>query len=189
MLLDDAVVVGVAVEEQQSVLAPQGDTCLVEDTVVESDVLALGLRGDLHNLKGLQLDIVGLGQCHHIGDEHGGTRRETAYGQRALDDALDALLQLETLAEGVLGATGIVAPMMFFHLRRGVHMERHIAFERPRRESDGPVVGHVKPQVNALVDGEARHQSVLVVNMRSQRTYAIGRKDMILIVFHYFFFR
>ena len=38
MATDDAVVVAVAVEEQQAVLLSEGDTSLIEDTVVKADI-------------------------------------------------------------------------------------------------------------------------------------------------------
>ena len=45
------------------------------------------------------------------------TAGEASNGQGALDDARDATGEVETLAHGVLGTTGIVAPMAFLDLR------------------------------------------------------------------------
>jgi hypothetical protein len=47
-----------------------------------------------------------------------------------------------------------------------------------------PVTVDIKPKVNALVDGKARHQPVLVVDMRAQWAYPIGRENMVLMVIH-----
>ena len=41
--LDDAVVVAVAVEEEQTVMLSEGDASLVENTIVQSDILTFGL--------------------------------------------------------------------------------------------------------------------------------------------------
>ena len=60
MTLDDAPFVAVAVKEQQSVFLSQGDACLVQQSVVQSNILALCLRGNLHHLERLQRDTVGL---------------------------------------------------------------------------------------------------------------------------------
>ena len=43
MPFDDAPVVGVAIKEEQTVLLAQGDTCLIEQTIVQPDILALSL--------------------------------------------------------------------------------------------------------------------------------------------------
>ena len=48
---------------------------------------------------------------------------------------------------------------------------------------DVTVVGRTEPQVDTLVDGKARHQTMLVVDVRTYRTDAIGRENMIFI-FH-----
>ena len=71
--LDDAPVVAVAIEEQQAILLAQGNTSLVEEAVVQSDIFAFGLRGNFDYLKGLEGDVVGLGEGHDIGNEHSGT--------------------------------------------------------------------------------------------------------------------
>lgn len=46
MALDDAIVVAVAIEEEQSVFLTKGDAGLIEQTIVETDILALGFAGD-----------------------------------------------------------------------------------------------------------------------------------------------
>ena len=71
--LDDAPLVGVAVQEQQAVLLAKGDAGLVEQSIIQSYILALSLRGNLHHLEGLQRDVVGLGKSHDVGYEHRST--------------------------------------------------------------------------------------------------------------------
>lgn len=110
--LDDAVLVGVAIEEEEAVLASQGDAGLVEETIVQADIFAFGFGGYLHHFEGGELYLVGLGKGHDVGYKHGGTGGEASYGQGALDAAGDAVLERKALAQGVLGATGIVAPMV-----------------------------------------------------------------------------
>lgn len=58
------------------------------------------------------------------------------------------------------------------------------AFEGTAREVDLCVVADVKPKVDALVDGEAGHQSVLVVYVSAEGADTIGGKDVILVVIH-----
>ena len=92
VLAYDAVLLGVGIEEQEAVLLAEGNACLVEDAVGESDILALRLTGNLDDLHLGQLDVVCLCHCHDIGDEHGCAGRQAADGQAALDGALDATL-------------------------------------------------------------------------------------------------
>ena len=73
--------------------------------------------------------------------------------------------QLKTLAQGILRTTGIVAPVVFLHLRRRIDLKRHFTLERQRREVDNIVLTDVEPQVDTLVDGKARHQTMLVVDV------------------------
>ena len=127
---DDAVVVGVAVEEEQPVFLPEGNAGLVEDAVVEADVFALGLGGNLDDLHGFQRDIVGLGEGHHVCNEHGCRRGESAHGERPLDDALDAMLEFEAFAQRILGSPGIVAPVVFANLRGAGDVKLNISLER-----------------------------------------------------------
>ena len=35
------------------------------------------------------------------------------------------------------------------------------------------IVTHIKPQVNALINGESRHQSMLMIHMCAQRTHSV----------------
>ena len=116
MLLDDAVVIGVAVEKQQVVLLSQCDTSLIQDAVAQSDILALGLRCNLYHLHRAQLDAVGFGKCHHVGDEHSGTRRQPTYGQATLQHAVNTVRQFEALAQRIFRTACIVAPVELPHL-------------------------------------------------------------------------
>ena len=69
--------------------------------------------------------------------------------------------------------------MTLLDLRRRIDIKIHRPLESLRFQMHMMIITHIKPQVHALVDGEARHQSMLVVHMRSQRTYPVGREDMI----------
>lgn len=70
--LDDTPLVAVAIEEQQPVLLAQGNTSLVEQAIVQPYVLPFRFGGNGHNLEGLELDAVGLGECHYVCNQHGG---------------------------------------------------------------------------------------------------------------------
>ena len=129
MTLDDAIVVRVAVQEQQPVLLAQCDTRLVEQTIVQPDILALSLRCNLHDLKGLQLDVVRLRKRHDIRDQHCRTRGQTTHRQRALNDARDAAFQFKPLLQRILRPSDIVAPVSLLHLRGGIHIEIHHALK------------------------------------------------------------
>ena len=184
MTLDDTPVVGVAVEEQQTVFPSQCDTSLVEQTVVQTDILALSLRRNLHHLKRLQRDIVRLRKGHHIRYQHRRTRRQSTHRQRALNHALDTTLQFETLLQCILCASGIVAPVALLHLRGGIDLEIHDALKRSRLQMYVAVIRRTPPQIHTFVDSKTRHQSVLVIYVRTQRTYPIRCKNMILIFVH-----
>ena len=62
----------VTVKEQKVIFLSQGDGGLVQQSVAESYILPLCLRGYLHHLERLQFDAVGLGQCHDVCNEYGG---------------------------------------------------------------------------------------------------------------------
>ncbi len=111
------------------VFLAEGNTGLVEETVVEADVFALCLGGDLHHFEGLDLEVVGLSEGHHVGDEDGRAGAEAADGQGALDHALDASLESESFLESELGTAGIVAPVALLDQRRDPHREVDVAFK------------------------------------------------------------
>ena len=70
VLFKDAVFIGVAIQKQQPVFLAKGDTALVQDAVIQSDILALCLRGYLHYFKRLQCDAIRLGKCHYISNQN-----------------------------------------------------------------------------------------------------------------------
>lgn len=115
---DKAVLLGIGIEEEQGIFFAQGDTGLIEDTVGETDVFALGLTGYLDDFHGGEGDVVGLGKRHDIGDEHSGTGGESANGQASLDDTPDTPGEVEAFLQCVLGTTGVVAPIAFLYLCR-----------------------------------------------------------------------
>ena len=180
MTLDDAPLVTVAIEEEQTIGLAQGDTGLIEQTIVETDILALSLRGYLDHLEGLEGDIVGLGKGHDIGNEHRCTGTETANGQGALNDAIDAVLQLETLAEGIFGTAGIIAPMTLLDLSGGVDLEIDQAFEGLGFQMHMGIGSNVEPEVDSFIDGKTCDETMLMIDMRAQRANAIGGENMIL---------
>ena len=180
MALDDAPVVAVAIQKQQAILPTQGDARLIQETIIQSDILAFGLGGDFYDLEGLEGDIVGLGKGHDIGDEHRCTGTETANGQGALNDAIDAVLQLETLAEGKFGTAGIIAPMTLLDLSGGVDLEIDQAFEGLGFQMHMGIGSNVEPEVDSFIDGKTCDETMLMIDMRAQRANAIGGENMIL---------
>ena len=179
-----AVLVAVAVEKQQAVLAPKGDARLVEYAVVESYVLALGLGRYRHHLERRQLYVVGLGEGHRVSYQNGGARRQSADGQRALHDARDAATQREALLQGVLDAAGVVAPVALPNLRGLRKVEVNRAVERHRLKMHVSVVVGREPEVDALVYRKASHKAVLVVYVRAYRAHTV-RREYVILVFHY----
>ena len=182
--LHDAVLLILAVEEEEAVLLAQGDAGLVEEAVVETDILALCLGGYLDNLHGLEFDVVGLGESHDVGDEDSSRTAQAADGKGALDDALDASLELEALAEGVLGATGIVAPVLLAHEGTGTEVEFDLAFVVLGGEADLGVLTDVEPEVDAFVDGKAGDDAMLMVDVCAKGADTIGAEDVIGVVGH-----
>ncbi len=164
---NEPVLVALAVEHQQMVLLAQGNAGLVQQAVVESDVFPLRLRGDLHHFEGRQVDAIGFGEGHHIGYEHRSAGTQATHRQRALDDAVDAVAQLEALLERELGATGIVAPVALLHQRRRGDIESHVAGKSLASQRHPAALDDVEPQVHALVDGKACDNAVLMVNVRT----------------------
>ena len=175
---NDAVVVGVTVEEEQSVLLSEGDTSLIEDTVVEADIFPFGLRGNLDDLHRFEGDIVCLGKSHHISNEDSRRTGESADGQRSLDDTLDTPSEFEAFAQCKLGTAGIVAPVVFANLRRAGDVELDIPFESAGREFDDTVLADIEPEVNTFVDGKARDQTVLMIDVGAERADTVGGVDV-----------
>ena len=174
MALDDTPIVRVTIEEEQAILLAEGDTGLIEKTIVKANVFALCLGSNFDHLEGLQGDVVRFGKSHHVSYQYGCGRTEASYGERALDDTSDATLQLETLAECIFGSSGIVAPMTLTHLRRCIDVKINDTLEGARFEMDVRVFYDIKPEVDAFVDGETCDQTMLVVDMSTKRANAIG---------------
>lgn len=181
VLRDQAVVVAVAVEHQQVVLLPQGDAGLVQEAVVQPDVFALRLGGDLHRLEGGQGDVVRFREGHHIRDQHGGAAGQAADGQRAGDRAGNAALQGEALLEGVFRAARVIAPVALLHDGGLQDAEGDVAGEAEAPQADASVVGGFVFEVNAFVDGESGHQAVLVVNVCADGAHPVGAEYVSLL--------
>lgn len=178
ILRDQAVLVGLAVEHQQMVLAAQGDAGLVQQAVVEPDVLPLRLGGDLHHFERGQRNAVRLGECHHVGDQHGGGTGQTADRQGPLDHALDAALQFETLLQGELGAAGIITPHPLLDHGRRADREIHLAGEGLAAQVHGAVLRGRIDEIHALVNGETGHETVLVIDVGADRADPVGTENM-----------
>lgn len=88
--------------------------------------------------------------------------------------------EIETLAQGVLCATRIVAPMAFLNLRGLVQIKVNNAFEGSRLQMNMTVVTHIEPKVNTFVDSKTRDQPMLVVNMCAQRANTIRGENVVL---------
>jgi hypothetical protein len=72
----------------------------------------------------------------------------------------------------------------FFHLGRGFEIEIDQTFEGLGFEVDMCVVVDVEPEVDTLINGKTRDQSMLMIDVSAQGTNTIGRENMILILFH-----
>ena len=165
------------------VLLPQGDAGLVQQAVVQPDVFALGLGGDLHRLEGREGDVVRFRKRHHVRDQHGGTAGQAADGQGPGDGAGNAALQRETLLEGVFRAARVVTPVALLHDGGHPDAEGNVAGEGAARQADAAVVGGFVLQIHAFVDGESGHQSVLVVNVCADGAHPVGAEYMTFLHF------
>ena len=183
---DEAVFVALAVEHEEVVLLAEGDAGLVKQAIVESDVFAFGLGGDFHYLERGELDVVGLGKGHDVCDEHRRAAGEASYGERAADDAADATRQREALLQGELGAAGVVSPVALLDEGGGGDVELDVAGEGLGVEHHEAVGADVEFQVNAFVDSEARHDSVLMVDVGAEGADTVGGKYMILHFYRFF---
>ena len=176
---DQAVVVRVAVQHQKMVFPAQGDAGLVQDAVLEADVFALRLRGDANHFETGQGDVIRLRESHHIREQDGCARGDAADRERAFEHASDAAFQGETLLEGVFHAAGIVAPVVLADDGRLLDGEVDGAVEREAAQRHAAVIGRRIHEIDAQVDGKARHQAVLVVDVRTQGADAIGAEDVL----------
>jgi hypothetical protein len=78
--------------------------------------------------------------------------------------------------------------MALLHSHKVIDGKLCLAGEGKAFEAHHTVVGGRKPEIHAFVESETAHQTVLVVNVSTQRAHAVGRKDMILIVHTFFAF-
>jgi hypothetical protein len=58
-------------------------------------------------------------------------------------------------------------------------VEVNFTFEGTRRQVHLAVLSYIEPQVDALVNGESCHQTMLMVYVCTQRTHTIRGIDMI----------
>ena len=179
-LRNEPVLIAFAVQHQEVVLPAEGDAGLVQQAVVQADILPLRLGGDLHHFERGERDVIGLGEGHHIGDQHRRGAGKAADRQRAFDRPADAFFQLEALLQRIFGAAGIVAPVALLDKRRHGDVEFDMTAEGLAVEDDRAVLPDVELEVHALVDGEPRHDASLVVNMRAQRAHAVRTENVVL---------
>ena len=179
-LRNEPILIGLAVEHQQMVLLPQSDASLIQQTIVQSDILPLRLRRNLRHLEGLQADAVCFRKSHHVCDEHGCATAETAHRKRTFDGSANAAGELEPLLQRELGTARIIPPIPLLHQRRRGDIELHVTAESLAIQDDLAVLPDIEPQVHTLINGEPRHQPVLVVHMRAQRADAVGGENMVL---------
>ena len=164
-LRDEPILVGLAIEHEQMVLLPQGNASLIQQTIVQADVLPLRLRRNLCNLEGFQAEAIRLGKSHHVCDEHGSAAAETAHRKRAFDDTANAAGELEPLLQRELGTSSIIPPISLLDQRGSSYIKLHVTGESLAIQDDLAILPDIEPQIHALINGEPRHQPVLVINV------------------------
>ena len=185
MASDDAVFITVTIQEEQSFLPSQGDAGLVEDSVIQPDVFTFRLGGYLYDFEGGERDSVRLGHCHDVSDQHCRGGAETAHGKRALYHAFHAVCKVETFLHGVFRPTDVVAPVLFPHFRTFRKVNLHFALESLGMKSYHRILPDIEPQVDALIDGKACDQAMLMVDMGTKGAYPVRGEDVVLIIsFH-----
>ena len=95
-----------------------------------------------------------------------------------MDDAFDASGEFKTFAQCKFGAAGIVAPVVLTNLCRTGDIKLNISLKRAGGELDDTVFTDIKPKVHAFVDGEARDQAVLVIDVGAKRADTVGGVNM-----------
>ena len=183
VLADDAVLLGVGIEEEQGILFAKGDTGLVEDTVGETNVFAFGLTGNLDDLHGGEVDAVGFGKGHDISYQYGRTGGETADGQAALDYSLDTFGELEALLQGKLGTAGVVAPIAFLDTGGLLDIEFYRTLEGKAMQENAAVFGGGEQQIDTFVESKTGDKTVLVIDMGTQWANTVRGKDVVLGLF------
>ena len=74
--------------------------------------------------------------------------------------------------------------MLLANLGRGIEMEVHFAFKIVGSEIDLAILTDIEKEIDTLVDGKSGHQTMLMVDVSTEGTNAIRRKNVILI-FHW----
>jgi len=179
VLADDAVLLGVGIEEEQGIFLAQGDTGLVENTISKSDIFAFGLAGNLDDFHGSEGDAVGFGKGHDICNEHSGTGREASDGEAAFDDSLETVGELEALLQSELGTTGIVAPIAFLHTGGFLNVKINFPIKGETTQADMSVIGGGEQQVNTHIEGKAGNEAVLVVDVGTEGADTVGGENMV----------
>lgn len=126
---DEAVLVALAVEHQEMVFLAECNASLVEKAIVEADVFPLCFGCNLHDLERLDLKVVGISECHHVGNEDGCAGAEATDGKGALDHTLDAPREREPFLECKFGSSRIIPPVALLHQCRDPHREINVALE------------------------------------------------------------
>ncbi len=74
--------------------------------------------------------------------------------------------------------------MLLLHLGALAEVNVNVSLEAQGAKIHLRVLADIEPKVNTLIDGKARYEAVLVVNVRANGAYTIRGKYVILVFIH-----
>ena len=123
MLLNYSIIVGITIQEQQSIFLTKSNTTLIEQAIIQSNIFSFSFTGNEYHLKRLEGDAIGLSKSHHVCNENSSRTTQTSHRERTLNDTIDAILKFKALRERIFGSSSIIAPIAFFDLGTCVELK------------------------------------------------------------------
>ena len=164
------VAVVLAVQGKQMVFPAERLARLVELAGRDTDILVLRTFGEIDELVVGKDDVVDRRKRTEETDGERCRGGDAAGGKRAADDAAQALGEPVFLGQEPGRPPQIVPPVSFLLFRNRRDMELHPFGEVHGLEFHDAILLHPVGHVDAVVQGEPRHRTKLVVDMGPERT-------------------
>ena len=148
-------------------------TTLVEFSAGDTNILVFRRLCGENHFHRLQMDAVHFTQCRQKANNDRSRRGQTANRQTTLDDARQTNFQAVLFSQHLCSTTQMISPVTLLFIRHCTHKELSAFREVQRLQFHNTILFRVIGHVDSLVDCQTIDFSVLMVDMRTQRTDAV----------------